>query len=222
MNLDKITKLVRYVGGVPKSIYVNFRLLPFSQAIYLPIIVSHKTKLRALSGKVTLGKVKTGIVRIGFGGTDMMDYRYERTILKITGSIHFSGKTKIGVGARIMVSGELKLGEHFDITGDATLICAKKISIGNNTMIAWQTLLMDTDQHAVYNKNNKCINKNKEIILGNNVWIGAKCVILKGVTLADGSIVGANTTVTKSFSQKNSIILGNPNRTVQKEVRWRH
>ena len=66
MKLDKFVKLIRYVSGIPKSIYVNFRVLPFEQAIYLPIMVSRKTKLQSLSGKVTLGKVKTGIIRIGF------------------------------------------------------------------------------------------------------------------------------------------------------------
>ncbi len=154
MNIDKIVKLIRYASGLPKSIYVNFRLLPPHQAIQLPIMVSRKTKLRSLSGKAHLTKIKTGIVRIGFGGTDMLDYRYNRTILKITGDIYFNGKTKIAVGAKINVSGELYLGHHFDITGDAIIICAKKISIGDNTMIAWQSILMDTDQHAIYQDGN--------------------------------------------------------------------
>ena len=69
MNMDKISKLIRYASALPKSIYVNFRLLPPHQAIKLPIMVSRKTKLRSLSGKAHL---KTGIVRIGFGGTDML------------------------------------------------------------------------------------------------------------------------------------------------------
>ena len=83
-------------------------------------------------------------MRIGFGGTDMLDYRYDRTILKITGDLYFNSKTKIGVDAKINVSGELHLGHNFDITGDATIICAKKIFIGDNTMIAWQSILMET------------------------------------------------------------------------------
>jgi len=42
MNFDRITNVVRYLSGLPKSMYVNFRVLPFRQAIYLPIIVSRK------------------------------------------------------------------------------------------------------------------------------------------------------------------------------------
>jgi len=222
MNTDKIAKLIRYIAGTPKSIYVNFKLLPFHQAIKLPIIVSRKTKLRSLSGKAHLSNVKTGIVRIGFGGTDMMDYRYDRSILKITGDIYFQGKTKIGVGAKIMVSGTLKLGNNFDITGDAMIICAKEIQIGDNTMIAWQSILMDTDQHAIYNTDNTLINQDKKITIGNNVWIGAKSFILKGSTIPDGCIVGANTTISKKFTQKNAIIAGNPAKILKENIRWNH
>jgi len=222
MNIDKIVKLIRYITGTPKSIYVNFRLLPLHQAIKLPIIVSRKTKLRSLSGKVHLSEVRTGIIRIGFGGTDMMDYRYERSILKITGDIYFQGKTKIGVGAKIMVSGKLTLGSNFDITGDAMIICAKEIEIGNNTMIAWQSILMDTDQHAIYNVDNTIINQDKKITIGNNVWIGAKSFILKGATISDGCIVGANSTILKEFTQENAIIAGNPARILKENIQWNH
>ena len=222
MNLDKTVKLIRYIGGIPKSIYVNFRLLPFKQAVFLPIIVSRKTKLRSLSGKAHLTKVKTGIVRIGFGGTDMMDYRYERSILKITGDIYFQGKTKIGVGAKIMVSGKLTLGNSFDITGDAMIICAKEIQIGDNCMIAWQSILMDTDQHAIYDEKKSVINQDKPIIIGNNVWIGAKSFILKGSILPDGCIIGANTTITKEFTQQKAVIAGNPAKIIKENIQWNH
>jgi len=86
MNIDKIVKLVRYALGLPKSIYVNFRLLPFKQAIFLPIIVSTNTKLISLSGKATLKKVKMGIVRIGFNGADMIEYNHNPTMLKVCGT----------------------------------------------------------------------------------------------------------------------------------------
>lgn len=222
MNIDKTVKLIRYITGIPKSIYVNFRLLPLKQAIFLPIMVSRKTKLRSLSGKAHLSKIRTGIIRIGFGGTDMLDYRYNRTILKVTGDIFFQGKAKIGIGAKIDVSGELYIGTNLNITGDATIICAKKISIGNNTMIAWQSIIMDTDQHEIYNAQNECINLNSEIKIGSNVWIGARCFILKNTIIEDGCIIGANTTLTKSFKNQNSIIAGNPPKVIKESISWRH
>lgn len=222
MNTDKAVKLIRYISGIPKSIYVNLRLLPFSQAIYLPIMVSRKTKLQSLSGKVTLAIIKTGIIRIGFGGTDMLDYRYDRPILKITGHLHFEGKTKIGIGAKILVDGFCSIGNNCHVTGDVLLICSKKILIGDDVMIAWRSIIMDTDQHQILDKNNQCINENKAIHIGNNVWIGAQSFILKGASIPQGCIIGANSTITKSFETTHSIIVGSPAKIIKTEVQWKH
>lgn len=222
MNTDKMVKLVRYIAGIPKSIYVNFRLLPLKQAVRLPILVSRKTKLQCLSGRAHIGKLKTGIVRIGFGGISMLDYRYDRPILDITGDIHFDGKSKIGIGAKLLVEGTLHFGNNISITGDALIICAKKITFGDDVMVAWKSAIMDTDQHAIYDKAHNQINHDQEITIGNNVWIGSQSLILKGANIKDGCIIGANTTITKSFSESKSVIAGTPARVIKSEVTWQH
>lgn len=54
--------------------------------------------------------------------------------------------------------------------------------------------------------------ENKNYInIGNDVWIGANCVILPGVTINDGAVVGAGSIVTKDVP-KNAIVMGNPAR----------
>jgi acetyltransferase-like isoleucine patch superfamily enzyme len=221
MKIGKIVNLIRYMAGIPKSIYVNFRVLPFLQAVRLPIIVSRKTKLQSLSGQVHLEKVKTGMIRIGFGNIEMLDYRYQRTLLFLEGSITFRGKCKIGMGSRLMITGALELGENFLISGDGTIICNKKIVIGNNSQMAWESIIMDTDHHQIYDEDGICINQDKEVILGNNVWIGARSFILKGSHINDGCIVGANTTITKSYDEKKAIIAGSPARIVKHLVSWK-
>ncbi len=220
-KMGKIANLIRYAAGLPKSIYVNFRVLPFSQAVRLPIIVSRKTKLQSLSGEVHLENIKTGMVRIGFGNIEMLDYRYQRTLLFLEGSITFRGKCKIGMGSRLIVTGALELGENFLISGDGTIICNKKIIIGNNSQMAWESIIMDTDHHQIYDEDGICINEDKEVVLGNNVWIGARSFILKGSHINDGCIVGANTMITKSYDEKKAIIAGNPSRIVKYNINWK-
>ena len=223
MNTNKIINIIRYIGGIHKSIYVNFRLLPFRQAIKLPIIVSRKTILISLSGNFKLKKVKTGIIRIGFGSIKLVAYAYDRTILNINGTIICNGKIKIGMGSKIEVGrdGILEFGNNFINSASTKIICHKNIRIGNNCLVAWDSLIMDTDYHSIMDMNNNIINKDKEIVIDNNVWIGAKSIILKGSRIPSNSIVAANSLINKKFEKTHTIIGGNPVKILKENVSWK-
>ena len=51
--------------------------------------------------------------------------------------------------------------------------------------------------------------------IGRDVWIGARCVILQGVTIGDGAVIGAGAVVTKNVPE-NAIVLGSPARFYRK------
>lgn len=55
--------------------------------------------------------------------------------------------------------------------------------------------------------NQQGMKKSAPVYIGNNVWIGARVVILPGVHIGDNSIIGANTVVTKSVPE-NSVVVG--------------
>jgi galactoside O-acetyltransferase len=58
------------------------------------------------------------------------------------------------------------------------------------------------------------IQRNKQIHIGKNVWLGAGAIILPGVTIGDNSIVGAGSVVTKDVPA-NVIVVGNPARVLR-------
>lgn len=64
------------------------------------------------------------------------------------------------------------------------------------------------------NDKNWNVVKNKEIIIENDVWIGMRSIILKGVTIGEKSIVAAGSVVTKSVPA-NTIVAGNPAKVVK-------
>lgn len=56
----------------------------------------------------------------------------------------------------------------------------------------------------------------KDIILGENCWIGMNAIILRGVILGNNTVVGAGSVVTKSFPEGFCIIAGNPARLIKR------
>lgn len=58
------------------------------------------------------------------------------------------------------------------------------------------------------------MHENSELIIGNDVWIGAKVNILPGVKIGDGAVIGANSVVTKNVPPY-SIVAGNPARIIR-------
>lgn len=79
---------------------------------------------------------------------------------------------------------------------------------------------MDTDQHSVFDAEQNCINEPRPVEIGNKVWIGCRCTILKGSIIPNGSIIAANTVITKSFNDEKSVIGGSPARILKKYATW--
>lgn len=116
---------------------------------------------------------------------------------------------------------QLVIGNNVGISG-STICATKSVSIGNNTMIGSGCLITDTDAHSLdYAERRKGFTPDiasKPIIIGEDVFIGARSIVLKGVTIGDRAIIGAGSVVTKDVP-KNCIAAGNPARVV-KEINW--
>ena len=107
------------------------------------------------------------------------------------------------------------------IIGDNCYLSAKdgcKLSIKDGCMLSRNIKLMTSDGHPIY-QNEIMINKAKDITIKNNVWLADNVTILKGVEVGDGSIVGINSTLTKSIA-RNVIAVGNPAKVVKEGITW--
>lgn len=96
-----------------------------------------------------------------------------------------------------------------------------KLQIGNGVFIGKDVIIRTSDGHAIIDPNTKlALNEPKDVVIGNNVWIGARNMILKGSYIADGSIIGAQSVVNKKFKTPNVIIAGNPAKIVRENISW--
>ncbi len=96
----------------------------------------------------------------------------------------------------------------------------ERIIIGNNVKIGGDCVLMDTDAHSLYYLDRRIgakdrINKrNLPITIEDDVLIGARCIVLKGVTIGARSVIGSGSVVTKSIPQ-DCIAAGNPCKVIK-------
>ncbi len=211
------------VRSIPKTLRFNFHYFPLTTALKFPVVVSHRTYLRELHGKVELPKkVKTAMVKIGFGDVGHYDRKRSRSIWQTSGTVTFGGKASIGHGSKLSVRGHLMLGADFNMTAESTIVCAKEIRFGNDCLLSWDILVMDTDEHPLYNKENERINPDKAILVGDHVWIGCKCVLLKGAEVPSNSVLAAGTLLKSAFAGEQQVIGGNPPSILKRDVHWEH
>ncbi len=116
----------------------------------------------------------------------------------------------LGSGAQLLI------GKNVGISG-STISTSSKIFIGDNVLIGSGCVISDSDAHPIYpdermDPSKTCTNP---IVIEDFVFIGARCIILKGVTIGKGSTIGAGSVVTKSIPP-NSIAAGNPARVIKK------
>lgn len=87
------------------------------------------------------------------------------------------------------------------------------IEIGDNTMLGCRVIIA-TLNHDI-NPETRLNSTPKQVKIGKNVWIGANCTILPGVTIGDNSVIGAGSVVVKNIPA-NSIAVGNPAKIIKK------
>lgn len=108
------------------------------------------------------------------------------------------------------------IGNNVGISG-STITATEKITIGNNVLIGSGCIICDSDAHPIHPLDRKdCIKKTKSspIVIEDDVFIGARSIILKGVRIGHGSVIGAGSVVTKDIPPM-SIAAGNPARIIK-------
>lgn len=111
----------------------------------------------------------------------------------------------------------LEIGD-FSGFSNVSIFCSKKIKIGQYVNVGGNTFIWDTDFHPLdYKLRRDGLEgtKTNPIIIDDDVFIGANCIILKGVCIGKKSIVGAGSVVTKNIPA-NEIWAGNPAKFIKK------
>lgn len=189
--------------NILKTIYFNFRALPFRQAIKFPVFVGYNVKLRnigniQIEGDIKPAKVSLGVIRNPWEVCDT------KLLFNNRGTIVFNGKIKIHPGVKLYVkSGALlKFGTGGTIGARTLLVCHKQITLGDDAGCSWDCQIIDTDFHFVIDLiANEPLRRTQKITICNHVFIGNHCNIRKGTYIPDNTIVSSHSDVSGSFKK---------------------
>lgn len=123
-------------------------------------------------------------------------YIHANTRVKFPERITFGRSVRIGPHCVLGAMGTIKLGDFVRISEGA---CIETAGLDVNAPLPYP--------HVA-----------KPIVIGNGVWLGFRSVVLGGVTIGDGSVIGAGAVVTKDVPP-NSIVVGSPTRLFAKSAK---
>ena len=119
---------------------------------------------------------------------------------------------------------EIRVGSGVSAYRDINIVAknGKNIYIGDECMFAREIMVRNNDGHIILDKTSgEVINQPEDIVIGNNVWIGMRSMILKGAKIPDGSVIGAMALVNKKFDEENILIAGVPAKQIRSNIEWR-
>lgn len=120
----------------------------------------------------------------------------------LAGNCQFYSGVRLEIGPKAI----LTIGNGSYLNRNTLIVCEDNIEIGENCKIAWDVIIMDSDLHAI-NETSPIINK--PVFIEDDVWIGCRSIILKGVTIGAGAIIAAGSVVTKNIPPR-TIYGGSP------------
>ena len=209
-------KYISYISKVwklslIKTIYYNFKFKMYK----MPLLIAKKSIVKIQkNSKINIanGRLEFGLDFLPRGSTSLK--------MGQNSQFNINGPAYIGNSCRITIEdgAKLVLGSDIFINENSRITAYTEIRIGDGCWIAWDVNIIDTDfHHIIENKKRKL--RDAAVIIEDNVWIGARAIILKGVTIGSGAIIAAGAIVTRDVPSK-CLAAGNPAKIIKKNVKW--
>ncbi len=209
--------------NIIRTLVFNFMMLPFSQAIKLPIFIYGKVRFISLNGKIVImNKVTTKMIKIGVNQDSFSgNSKCGSLVLMKNSYIEFEGPCIISIGSVFRISGKLHIGAGSFFGSESKVFCDYNIFLGKCFRSTFQCCLMDSNFHPTIDLITRNIQSiNRQISIGNHNWIGNRTNIMPGTKTRDNVIIASKSLLNKNYTMYGSNILlgGCPAKLIKNSV----
>ncbi|WP_446664712.1 acyltransferase [Flexivirga sp. B27] len=131
-------------------------------------------------------------------------------------------KRAFSASVRVGEDSHVRIGDGVSSTSGVIISAVEGVSveIGDDTMFASQNQVRSDDGHPIFDvRTGKRINLAQSIRIGPHTWLGWGVIVLGGVEIGEGTVVGANSLVTRSLPN-NVVAVGQPAKVARTDIAW--
>jgi acetyltransferase-like isoleucine patch superfamily enzyme len=139
--------------------------------------------------------------------------------------VRLADRTSVRIGTGVLLAHDVRLrlndtGAVIEIGDDTFLnhrsevIAHERVSIGRRCLIAWDVQIIDSDSHRLGDGP-----VTEPVTIGDDVWVGCRATILKGVTIGAGAVVAAGSVVSSDVPAA-TLVGGNPATVLREGISW--
>jgi maltose O-acetyltransferase len=111
-------------------------------------------------------------------------------------------------------NGSLAIGDRTFINYGTSIGATRSVTIGADCNLGPYVNILDSDFHRLEPERRAERPDPRPVVIGDNVWLGTRVIVLPGVTIGEGSAVGAGSVVTEDIPPR-SLAVGSPARVVR-------
>ncbi|MGB5025307.1 MAG: acyltransferase [Saprospiraceae bacterium] len=143
------------------------------------------------------------------GSWNCLMFWNSKLTIESKGMLELGSKVVLSNFAEVLAIGSLKIGSNVFVNKYSRIIAHESIIIGDNVLIAQFVTVLDHDHNRNFDINKNMIFENyntSPIVIGNNVLIGDKVSILKGSQIGDNVVIGANCVISGSITSNCMVV----------------
>jgi acetyltransferase-like isoleucine patch superfamily enzyme len=201
--------------SIIKTLCLNLRWFGLRKGFTFPVVIFKHVHI-SVQGKITSndGRLYIGAYSHYMGRKSLFYIKEESQLI-------LEGKNIISEGTITILEPKSCLTLKGGNIGRYSVIRSlKKITIGKDYNISWDVTIMDSDTHPIFQIENSSIviNEDKEIRIGEHVWVSAGARILKGSNIQDGAVIAAGSIISKTIEPHS--LAGGINHTLKNDIFW--